>query len=85
MADVGHCWWQQRDLTSSAPIEEAARRLQMTERADGKSKKLATAAATATKSNMTALAMANQEGYAKPVKTGTGSRQQGACHTRSLW
>jgi len=38
------------------------------------------------KENKTAaMAMANQDGDAKPVKTGMGSRQHGACHTRSLW
>ena len=38
------------------------------------------------KTNKTAaMAMASQDGDAKPVKTGMGSRQQGACHTRSLW
>ena len=38
------------------------------------------------KENKTAaMAMASQDGDAKPVETGMGSRQQGACHTRSLW
>eukprot|EP00957_Ditylum_brightwellii_P182376 13893310-Ditylum_brightwellii.AAC.1 len=31
------------------------------------------------------MVMANQDGDAKPVETGMGSRQEGVCHTRSLW
>eukprot|EP00957_Ditylum_brightwellii_P051024 3869242-Ditylum_brightwellii.AAC.1 len=31
------------------------------------------------------MVTANQDGDAKPVKRGTGSRQQGACYTLSLW
>eukprot|EP00957_Ditylum_brightwellii_P011858 893614-Ditylum_brightwellii.AAC.1 len=31
------------------------------------------------------MVMANKDGDAKPFKTGTGSRQEGACHTQSLW
>eukprot|EP00957_Ditylum_brightwellii_P111603 8512436-Ditylum_brightwellii.AAC.1 len=83
MASIGHCWQQQQELTSSAPIEKDVGKKA---RVGSNSKKLAAATtAASTKSKTAAMAMANQDGDTKPVKTGMGSRQEGACHTRSLW
>eukprot|EP00957_Ditylum_brightwellii_P121241 9245638-Ditylum_brightwellii.AAC.1 len=39
------------------------------------------AAAAMARSKTAAMVMANQDGDAKPVKMGMGSRQEGACHT----
>eukprot|EP00957_Ditylum_brightwellii_P017795 1339692-Ditylum_brightwellii.AAC.1 len=80
MADVGHCWRQQQEPTSSAHIEGAARRHQKKAKigGGGGDEKLVAAAAKATKSKTVAMAMASQDGDAKPIETGMGSRQQGA-------
>eukprot|EP00957_Ditylum_brightwellii_P045232 3428845-Ditylum_brightwellii.AAC.1 len=76
MADVGHCWQQQQGPNSSTLIEKAVEKTDRRQRVSGNSKKLVAA-----RSKTVAVAMANQYGDAKPVKTGTGSRQEGACHT----
>eukprot|EP00957_Ditylum_brightwellii_P104671 7976467-Ditylum_brightwellii.AAC.1 len=73
MVDVGHCWQQRQEPTSSAPIEKAARKTGNRQRVSSNSKKLAMS-----RSKTVVMAMANQDGNAKPVKMETGSRQQGA-------
>eukprot|EP00957_Ditylum_brightwellii_P154672 11772175-Ditylum_brightwellii.AAC.1 len=75
MADVGHCWWQQQETTSNAPIEKAVWKMT---RVGSNSKKLVAMATTRNKT--VAMVTANQDGDAKPVKKEMRSRQEGACH-----